>query len=142
MKASLIQRQIKLNADVLSGLHEEYAKLRAERKKYNEEADKLALESLEHSEKEDFAMAGNTGHLAKDYREQAAIFTPYIKKFAKKIVGLQDVQKALKLEAKDAARIDAWAKSEDEEWQRLVGQFLPQQFDGVWNPGTDEVIWE
>lgn len=116
MRSSLIQRQIKLNADVLSGLHEEYAKLRAERKKYNEKADKLALESLEHSEKEDFAMAGNTDHLAKDYREQAAIFTPYIKKFAKKIKNLEQIQKALKHELGCAQCCEAWQAEEDSFW--------------------------
>lgn len=112
MKASLIQRQIKLNADVLSGLHEEYAKLRAERKKFNEMADEFAREDFEK------ACAGENVlcKSADDCREQAAIFTPYIKKFAKKIAKLQEVQKALKLEAKDAARIDAWMKDESYEW--------------------------
>lgn len=116
MRASLIQRQLRLNADVLTGLHEEYSKLRKQRKEYNEEADGYSDKALKLDQDEQFEAAEEAQQSANTYRAQAAIFTPYIKKFAKKIAGLQQVQVALKLEAKDAARIDAWSRVEDAFW--------------------------
>jgi chromosome segregation ATPase len=116
MRAALIQRQLKLNADVLSGLHEEYNKLRAERKKYNEAADKLAAEArsfLEEGEKEAYKIVQQESD---NNREQAAIFTPYIKRFKKKIAGLEEVQKALKHELKCVACLEVWERQDSFEW--------------------------
>jgi hypothetical protein len=41
-------------------------------------------------------------------RGQAAIFSPYIKRFKKKIAGLEQVQVALKGELKNVQQVDAW----------------------------------
>jgi DNA mismatch repair ATPase MutS len=115
----LLQRQIKLNAGVLSGLHEEYNKLRAERKKYNEIADEFAKSALWYSDREDGEKEREALEEAKAHREQAAIFTPYIKRFKKKIAGLEEVQKALKHELKCQACLEAWERQDSFEWFNL-----------------------
>ncbi len=121
MKAALIQRQLKLNCDVLTGLHEEYNALRRVRKEFNEEADKCALEALEHAEKEDFAMAGNVNSLAEGNREMAARYTPYVKMFRKKIAKLEEVQRALKAELKSAQVIEMLVEVDpDSDWKQLA----------------------
>lgn len=106
MKASQIQQQLKLNADVLTGLHEEYTKLRKARKEFNAFAD-------EYEEKGEDA-------LAKDYSEQAAIFTPYIKKFKRKIASLEKIQVTLKHELRCSQCLEIWAEEDEAFWAERV----------------------
>jgi uncharacterized coiled-coil DUF342 family protein len=106
MRAALIQRQIKLNCDTLTGLYEEYSKLRTERKKFNEAADGFAQRALNSSDDEEVTSlcAGENA-----CREQATVYTPYIVKFKKKIAALEEVQKALKHELKCAQCCEAFS---------------------------------
>jgi hypothetical protein len=99
LKSSLLQRQLKINADVLTGLYEEIAKLRAARKAYNERADEAVSE--------EFGTAN---------REQAAVYTPYIRKFKKKIAAVEEIQRMLKSELKGQQSIEAWAVEDDAFW--------------------------
>lgn len=125
MKASLIQRQLKLNAQVLTGLHEEYAKLRAERKKYNEKADEFAEMCYSFAQTLQFDEADEMRGKSDVNREQAALYTPYIKKFAKKIKNLEQIQKALKHELGCAQCCEAWQAEEDSFW--LQQAYVAQQ---------------
>jgi superfamily II RNA helicase len=103
MRAAQLQTLLSVQANVISGLHEEYAKLKAERKRWNALAD--AEDDPE--KKDDFA-----GH--------AALYTPYIRKFKKKIAAVEKVQKALKKELKREQAIEIWQAAEDAEWLQLA----------------------
>lgn len=69
-----IQRQLKLNSQVISGLSEELANLKFHRKTYYEA----------------------------DEPEQARLYIPYILKFEKKLEKMHELQKATKAALKEA----------------------------------------
>jgi hypothetical protein len=127
MKAALIQRQIKLNEQVLTGLHEEYNALRNQRAEYNKMADDFDIHSFKAEGDDEVNKAIEFRKQECLYREQAAIFTPYIRKFKKKIAGLEEIQRALKDELKAEQAIEAWCSGVDVDWQNLVK--LAQQDD-------------
>jgi hypothetical protein len=113
MKAALIQRQIKLNCDVLTGLHEEYLVLRNERKKFNTmgDAEKAKLYNAATLEEvEEFSAKVEL------FYGQAELFSPYIHKFKKKIAGLEEIQRCLKDELKWQQSIEAWVVEDDAFW--------------------------
>jgi hypothetical protein len=142
MRAALLQRQIKLNEQVLSGLHQEYANLRKTRKEYNEEADGYSEKALKLDQDEQFEAAEEAQQAANTFRAQAAVYTPYINKFKRKIAKLEEVQRALKTHLKHEQSIEEWMRKESYEWnfENLMNAPL-QQFDGYVD-GDGNVIWE
>jgi hypothetical protein len=116
MKASLIQRQIKLNCDVLTGLHEEYKNLRNSRKMYNERADECFKQMMIADERLDFDASHQHSTEGDANREQATIFTPYIHKFKKKIAGLEEIQRSLKDELCKMQALEMWMAEDDAFW--------------------------
>jgi hypothetical protein len=116
MKASFIQTQIGLNAQALTGLYEEYNNLRKSRKMYNEKADEFDEMCCSFSQTLQFDKADEQHVKAEAHREQAAVFTPYINKFAKRIKAIEQVQKALKQELKDEQAMESWNAEEDAFW--------------------------
>ena len=116
MKASLLQRQIKLNEQVLTGLHTEYKNLRASRKMYNERADECFKQMRIADERLDFDTSHQHSTEGDANREQAAIFTPYIRKFKTKIAGLEEVQRALKDELMWQQSSEVWIVEDDAFW--------------------------
>jgi len=117
MKAALIQIQLGLNAQVLSGLYGEHRALKASRKMYNERADKLSVQVLG---EENYVKADSLQQESDDNRAQAAVLTPYINKFARRIKAVEKVQKALKKELKLEQAIEMWQAYEDAEWLNLA----------------------
>jgi hypothetical protein len=116
MKAALIQVQLGLNAQVLRGLYEEIANLRKARKHYNEIADFNKDTCDSGVMPEGSQLKEDTMKVAEEYRAQAAIYSPYIKKFAKRIAAIEAVQRALKQELKFQQSMEAWNVEEDAFW--------------------------
>jgi hypothetical protein len=116
MKASFIQTQIGLNAQVLTGLYEEIANLRKSRKMYNECADECFVQMMIADDELDFDKSHQHNTEGEANLEQAAVFTPYIKKFAKRIKAIEQVQKSLKQELKFVQYMEAWNVEEDAFW--------------------------
>jgi hypothetical protein len=116
MKASLIQRQIKLNEQILTGLHEEYKNLRSSRKMYNDYADVAFTKMMECDEQLDFDNASEWNKLGEANRGQAEVFTPYIRKFKKKIAAVEQIQRCLKDELKGQQSLEAWIVEDDAFW--------------------------
>jgi predicted nucleic acid-binding Zn-ribbon protein len=113
MKASLIQRNIKLLEQVLTGLHEEYSNLRKERKKFNTAGDVEKAKLNNTATLEEFE---NFSANVEMFYGQAAIFTPYIRKFKKKIAGLEEIQRCLKDELRGMQSLEAWIIEDDAFW--------------------------
>jgi hypothetical protein len=125
MKAALLQRQLKINEDVLTGLHDEYKNLRAVRKMYNERADECFKQMLIADDQLDFDASHQHNTEGEAHREQATIFTPYIRKFKKKIAAVEEIQRALKDELKDQQSLEAWIVEDDAFW--LQQAYVAQQ---------------
>lgn len=111
-RSGLLQVQLGLNAQVLCGLYEEYNNLRKSRKMYNAIADELIKKTFY----VDLSECGPLEEESKAHREQAAIFTPYINKFAKRIKAIEQVQKELKYELKFQQAMESWNAEEDAFW--------------------------
>lgn len=137
MNYKLTQRQIKLNEQVLQGLYEEYSKLRKVRKEYNDEADKYQemcysfAQTLEHDKASEYS------DKAQANREQAAIFTPFIRKFKVKIAKLNEVQKALKHDVKCQMCLADWTAEDDAFW---LAQAEVAQQEGFVQIGTGQAF--
>jgi hypothetical protein len=116
MKAAQIQTLLSVQAQVITGLHEEYAKLKAERKRFNAESDKHASAALQHDDFGNFEAAEEAQQLANAFAEQAALFTPYIKRFKRKIAALSDIQKTLKGDLHGQQSLEAWIVEDDAFW--------------------------
>lgn len=130
MRAPLIQRNIKHLAETLTSLYNKQSGLRAARKKFNERADvydRYANNAGLPQEAIDAAQE------AEDCREQAALYTPEIKRLKGRITGLEQVQKALKHDLKCAQCQDVcgedseagiWVDDERNIWfDELVGVY-------------------
>jgi hypothetical protein len=107
MKSALIQRNISIMEDVLCGLQEKLVEVKAYRKELNQEIDNLTVEAFGDDE---------VMMVRKTYMTEAEKCSKFIRKCRKKIKAAEELQRALKLEAKDAARVDAWMKEESYEW--------------------------
>jgi hypothetical protein len=102
-----MQRNISIMEDVLCGLQEKLVEVKWYRKEYNEEIDRLAVEAFGDDE---------VKALRETYMTEAEKCSKFIRKCRKKIKAAEELQRALKLEAKDAARIEAWSRAEDAFW--------------------------
>jgi hypothetical protein len=116
MKAALIQRQIKLNEQILTGLHEEYKNLREARKMYNERADECFKQMMIADDQLDFDASHQYTTEGEANREQASMFTPYIRKFKKKIAAVEEIQRCLKDDLKGQQALEAWIVEDDAFW--------------------------
>lgn len=116
MKASLIQTQIGLNAQVLTGLYEEIANLRKSRKMYNERADECFKQMMIADDQLDFDKSHQHTEEGEANRGQAEVFTPYINKFYRRIKSIESVQVALKKELKFQQAMESWNAEEDAFW--------------------------
>jgi predicted ribosome quality control (RQC) complex YloA/Tae2 family protein len=142
MKAALLQRQLKINADVLTGLYEEIAKLRAARKAYNERADEFAEMSFSFDQTLQPEKSREHSEKSVACREQAAVYTPYIRKFKKKIAAVEEVQRELKQKLKAEQSVEAWMAEESYEWD--ITKFAKKQlyqFNGYMD-SDGNVVWE
>lgn len=140
MKASLIQRQIKQNEQTLTSLYREQSNYRKSRAKFNERAD--AFERYAHNaatrmEAEDAIKEAEANY------EQAALFTPFIKRLKRKITALEVVQKALKHELQCVACLEAFVAEDDAFW---LEQAKVAQEEGFAEPGVVQAFlddgWE
>lgn len=112
MRSAQLQQQLQLNAQILTGLHEEHSKLRAERKHFNAMGDAEKAKSNNATTQEEVEGFGKTAEL---YYGQAAIFTPWIRKYAKKIAKLAAIQVTLKHELGCMQCLEIWV-AEDEQF--------------------------
>jgi uncharacterized coiled-coil DUF342 family protein len=120
MKAQLVQRNIAVLSQVLTGLYEEQSKLRKARAAYNSQADEYMSQYGVCMKEQDTVSAETCYSNAKNCKEQAAVYTPYIRKFKKKIAAVEEIQRMLKSELKGLQSIEAWVEMDDVEWQGLV----------------------
>lgn len=128
MKASQIQQQLAINADVLTGLHQEYAKLRQERKRFNAMGDAEKAKSNNAATLEE--VEGFSAN-AEVFYAQAEVYTPYIKRFAAKIAKLAAIQVTLKHEVKCASCLGAWSAQDFAEWESFEPVALSEYvYDG------------
>jgi hypothetical protein len=120
MNSKLMQRQCQLNSQVLSGLYAEISALRKAHKEYNAEGDKAAKAMMAADEKLDFNESAEHTSQANAMYASAKILTGYIRKFEKKIAGLEQVQKALKHSLKCAQCMEVLVQEDDENWAERV----------------------
>jgi hypothetical protein len=113
MKAALIQTQLGLNAQVLSGLYDEHRTLKMSRKMYNEMSDDYFVQMMIADDMLDFDGSDQHKKNGEAALEQATMLTPHIDKLAKRIKAVERVQKALKQELKARQRIEAWVAEEE-----------------------------
>jgi hypothetical protein len=113
MKAAQLQTLLSVQAQIITGLHEEYAKLRSERKKFNAMGDAEKVKSNNAATKEE--VEGFQAN-AEVFYEQAALFTPYIKRFKAKILKLEQIQKTLKDDLRGQQSLEAWIVEDDAFW--------------------------
>ena len=123
MRAPLLQRNVKLVSLVLTGLYESQQDIKAGYNYWKERVKQSPDDA-------DVVKA------AEDYRKA-------LPKFRKRIKALEELQKALKLEAKDAARIDAWMNAESYEWHFDSAKFNMPLYEMHGHVGPDGfVVWD
>jgi hypothetical protein len=76
------------------------------------------------------------------HKEQAAVYTPYIKKFAKRIAAIEAVQKALKQGLKCQQAVEAWQN--EESYELDFSKFAGQQLYAVqgYVDTFGNIVWE
>lgn len=116
MKSSLIQRNISIMEDVLCGLQEKLVEVKAYRKELNQVIDNLTVEAFG----DDEVMI-----VRKTYMTETEKCSKFIRKARKKIKAAEELQRALKAEAKNTARLDAWSREDDAFW--LQQAYIAQQ---------------
>ena len=107
-KSAMLQRQLRLNADVLKELYEAIHEERIERKYYNTRADEYANSAIndEHTD----ASLDKVCALENANRSQANKYTPFINKLSKKIKELEHLQRFTKAELKAAYAVENFEK--------------------------------
>jgi acetyl-CoA acetyltransferase len=103
-------------SQVLTGLYEEQSKLRKARAAYNSQADEYMSQYGVCMKEQDTVSAETCYSNAKNCKEQAAVYTPYIRKFKKKIAAVEEIQRMLKDELKDQQSLEAWIVEDDAFW--------------------------
>lgn len=138
MKAQHIQRQLKVNALLLTELQKVYLGMRHQRKSYNAAADTFSTQALAYDDALDFDRSAEAQQTAEDYRDTAVGFTPYIKKMRRKIASLEEVQKALKDELKCQQHLEAWCQEDDAFW--LEQARIAQEEGYTSQPAIDDLL--
>lgn len=103
MNSSMIQRQCKVNSEILDAMYNQIAGMRVSRRVY----------------------------FNANEPEQAKLYTPYINKLSKRIKALEQLQKALKEDLQEAYTIEQSFSLRSKMFEK-TWEALPQEDDAFW----------